>query len=64
MCESIAAKGARIAVRSCLKPALQPMFSVATQRIWANAATRTLAVPFGVRFVKSTSAGCRPSGCK
>ena len=57
MGESIAAKAARVAVRSCLKPGLQPMFSVAIQRIWANVATRTLAVPFGVRFAKSSLGG-------
>ena len=57
MAESIAAKAARLAVRSCLKPGLQPMFSVAMQRIWANIATRTLAPPFGVRFAKTSLGG-------
>ena len=57
MDQSIAAKAARLVVRSCLKPALQPMFPVPVQRIWANVATRTLAVPLGVRFVKSSLGG-------
>jgi monoterpene epsilon-lactone hydrolase len=50
--QSIAARAARIVVRSALKPALQPKVPVAVQRIWASLAARTLAVPFGVRFTK------------
>ena len=57
MNQSIAAKAARLVVRSCLKPALQPMIPVAMQRIWASLATRTLAVPFGVRFAKTSLDG-------
>lgn len=52
MTQSIASTAARFVVRSCLKPALRPMIPVAMQRIWASLATRTLAVPFGVRFAK------------
>jgi alpha/beta hydrolase fold len=57
MRESILARAARAAVRICLKPALQPEFSVGTQRVWANIAARLLSVPFGVRFVKAGLAG-------
>jgi acetyl esterase/lipase len=57
MHESILARAARAAVRICLKPALQPAFSVDTQRVWANIAARMLSVPFGVRFAKSHLAG-------
>ena len=60
MSQSIAARAARIVVRSCLKPALQPKTPVALQRIWAGLATRTLAVPFGVRFAR-TSLGNVPT---
>jgi epsilon-lactone hydrolase len=51
---SILARLARFAVRSCLKPALQPTFPIPMQRHWANIATRTLSVPFGVRFSQSS----------
>src|SRR5215475_11748892 len=54
---SILARAARSVVRIALKPALQPAFSVNTQRVWANLATRTLSVPFGVRFTKSSLSG-------
>jgi acetyl esterase/lipase len=54
MRESILARLARFTVRSCLKPALQPMFPLPVQRHWANISTRTLSVPFGVRFSKSS----------
>jgi len=57
MRESIPAKLARLTVRSCLKPALRPTFPVPVQRHWANIATRTLSVPFGVRFSQSTLGG-------
>jgi epsilon-lactone hydrolase len=57
MHESILARLARFTVRSCLKPALQPTFPVPMQRHWANIATRTLSVPFGVRFSQSTPGG-------
>ncbi len=57
MSQSIAARAARIVVRNCLKPALQPKIPVAMQRIWASLATRTLAVPLGVRFAKTSLAG-------
>ncbi|MGO9430943.1 alpha/beta hydrolase [Rhodoblastus sp.] len=57
MSESILAKVARVAVRVCLKPALRPEFSCAVQRRWADVATRTLSVPFGVRFSRSSLAG-------
>src|SRR6202007_1984453 len=57
MHQSILARAARAAVRICLRPALQPAFSIDTQRVWANIATRTLSVPFGVRFAKSSLAG-------
>jgi monoterpene epsilon-lactone hydrolase len=50
MRESILARLARLAVRSCLKPALQPTFPVSVQRRWANIATRTLSVPLAVSF--------------
>ena len=50
MPESTLARLARFTVRSCLKPVLQPTFPVLVQRQWANIATRTLSVPFGVRF--------------
>uniref|UniRef100_UPI003F9C81A2 alpha/beta hydrolase n=1 Tax=Rhodoblastus sp. TaxID=1962975 RepID=UPI003F9C81A2 len=48
---------ARVAVRVCLKPALRPEFSCAVQRRWADVATRTLSVPFGVRFLRRSLAG-------
>ena len=57
MRESILAKAARAAVRVCLKPALRPAFSCAIQRRWADAATRTLSVPFGVRFSRRSLVG-------
>jgi monoterpene epsilon-lactone hydrolase len=57
MRESVQAKLARVVVKSFLKPALQPAFPVGTQRIWAGIATRTLSVPFGVRFSRSSLAG-------
>ena len=68
MRESILARLARFTVRSCLKPALQPMFPLPVQRHWANISTRTLSVPFGVRFSKSSAEGraqftqCNSSG--
>jgi epsilon-lactone hydrolase len=57
MSESIPARLARFIVRSCLKPALRPAFPVPVQRRWANIATRTLSVPFGVRFSQSSLEG-------
>jgi epsilon-lactone hydrolase len=57
MRESIPARLARLTVRSCLKPALRPAFPVPVQRHWANIATRTLSVPFGVRFSRSSLGG-------
>jgi monoterpene epsilon-lactone hydrolase len=54
---SVLARAARVAVRICLRPALQPAFSINTQRVWANITTRMLSVPFGVRFAKSCLAG-------
>jgi epsilon-lactone hydrolase len=57
MRESILARLARFTVRSGLKPALQPRFPVPVQRHWANVATRTLSVPFGVRFSRSSLGG-------
>ena len=57
MKESIITKLARVVVKTCLKPALQPAFSITTQRRWASIATRTLSVPFGVRFTRSSLAG-------
>ena len=57
MRESIPARLARLTVRSFLKPALRPTFPVSVQRHWANIATRTLSVPFGVRFSQSTLGG-------
>jgi acetyl esterase/lipase len=57
MRESIPARLARLTVRTCLKPALQPMFPVPVQRHWANIATRTLSVPFGVRFSQASLGG-------
>ena len=56
MSPSIAASAARLVVRGCLKPALQPAIPLPMQRIWASLATRTLAVPFGVRFAKTNLA--------
>ena len=53
MQESIQATLARVIVRGLLKPALQPAIPVAIQRRWASVATRTLSVPFGVRFTRS-----------
>jgi epsilon-lactone hydrolase len=50
MREAMLTRLARFAVRSCLKPALQPSVSIAVQRRWASIAARTLSVPFGVRF--------------
>jgi len=60
MPESTLARLARFTVRSCLKPVLQPTFPVLVQRQWANIATRTLSVPFGVRFSQS-SLECVPT---
>src|SRR6516162_2307777 len=57
MRESLRARLARFTVKSCLRPALQPTFPVSVQRQWANIATRTLSVPFGVRFSQSTLGG-------
>jgi epsilon-lactone hydrolase len=57
MRESIPARLARFTVRSCLKPALQPSFPIRVQRHWANIATRTLSVPFGVRFSRTSLGG-------
>jgi monoterpene epsilon-lactone hydrolase len=57
MRESIQARLARFTVRSCLKPALRPAFPIPVQRHWANIATRTLSVPFGVRFSQSSLGG-------
>jgi acetyl esterase/lipase len=57
MRESIPATLARFAVRSCLKPALRSSFPVSVQRHWADIATRTLSVPFGVRFSQSSLDG-------
>src|SRR6516164_3368535 len=57
MRESIPARLARFTVRSCLKPALQPSFPIPVQRDWVNIATRTLSVPFGVRFSRSGLGG-------
>lgn len=57
MYESILAKVARVAVRVCLKPALRPTFSCSSQRRWADTVTRTLSVPFGVRFSRRSLAG-------
>jgi hypothetical protein len=54
MREAMLTKLARITVRSFLKPALQPSFSIAVQRRWASIAARTLRVPFGVRFSRSS----------
>ena len=59
MSPSLAARAARLVVRSCLKPALQPAIPLPVQRIWASLATRTLAVPFGVGFVKTSLDGVR-----
>jgi acetyl esterase/lipase len=55
--ESSVTKLARLAVKTCLKPALRPALPVAVQRRWAAIATRTLSVPFGVHFSRSTMAG-------
>jgi hypothetical protein len=63
MRESMLARLARLTVRSCLKPALQPTFPVPVQRHWANIATRTLSVPFGVRFSQSRLGACRQKSC-
>jgi epsilon-lactone hydrolase len=49
-------KLARFMVRSCLEPALQPAVSTPMQRRWASIATRTLSVPFGVRFSHASMA--------
>jgi len=57
MRESLRARLARFTVKSCLRPALQPSFPVRVQRHWANIATRTLSVPFGVRFSQSSLGG-------
>jgi epsilon-lactone hydrolase len=54
MRESILARLARLAVRSCLKPALRPTVPLSVQRHWANIATRALSVPFGVSFSQSS----------
>ncbi|HZF25856.1 MAG TPA: alpha/beta hydrolase [Steroidobacteraceae bacterium] len=56
MRESIQATVARFIVRSVLKPALQPAVPVLVQRRWAGIATRTLSVPFSVRFARSSLA--------
>ena len=63
MRESIPARLARLTVRSCLKPALRPTFPVPVQRHWANIATRTLSVPFGVRFSQSTLGASPQKSC-
>ena len=63
MRESIRARLARFTVRSCLRPALQPTFPVPVQRHWANIPTRTLSVPFGVRFSQSSLGGVPPKSC-
>jgi hypothetical protein len=55
MRESLRARLARFTVKSCLRPALQPSFPARVQRHWANIATRTLSVPFGVRFSQAAS---------
>ena len=57
MRESLRARLARFTVKSCLRPALQPSFPVGVQRHWANIATRTPSVPFGVRFSQSSLGG-------
>ena len=59
---SILARLARFAVRSCLKPALQPTFPVSVQRRWANITTRTLSVPFGVNFSQFLQSLGAPGG--
>ena len=51
--EPIITRIARLAVRTCFKPVLHPRFPIAFQRAWVAAATRTLLVPFGIRFETS-----------
>jgi acetyl esterase/lipase len=57
MRESIRAKLARLTVRVCVKSALRPTFSTATQRRWVSMAMRTLRAPSGVRVCPSNMAG-------
>jgi epsilon-lactone hydrolase len=57
MREAMLTKLTRFTVRRCLKPVLQPSFSIAVQRRWTNIAARTLSVPFGVRFSRSSMGG-------
>ena len=55
--ETFAAKVARMAVKSCLRSALQPAYSIPLQRLWSSIVTRTLAVPLGVRFARTAIRG-------
>jgi len=57
MKEAIVTKIARLAVKTCLKPALQPSCSISRQRLWSNIATRTLPVPLGVHFARTHISG-------
>ncbi|HUA26821.1 MAG TPA: alpha/beta hydrolase [Steroidobacteraceae bacterium] len=52
MKEAIITKVARLAVKTCLRPALHSTRPIATQRLWSSLATRTLVVPRGVRFAR------------
>jgi len=55
--EPVITQVARFAVRTCFKPMLHPRFPVALQRAWVAVGTRTLLVPFGVRFEGASLAG-------
>lgn len=57
MKEAIITKVARLAVKTCLRPALQSSRPIATQRLWSDLATRTLLVPRGVRFARTEMRG-------
>ena len=57
MKEAIITQVARLAVKTCLRPALQSKRSISTQRRWLGIATRTLLVPRGVRFGRTDIRG-------
>ena len=56
MRDSILTKLARLTVRSCLEPTLQPAVPSPMQQRCASIATRALSVPFGVRFSHASTA--------
>ena len=62
MKEATVTKIARLAVKTCLKPALQPSRSISMQRLWSSIATRTLPVPLGAHFARTHISGV-PTEC-